>query len=141
MGTSLERTPKKVRHRLSLAGPFRGTRLGGDGGFRQREHLVKRSLVSDEIGLSQPRASVFEFFRLKVEAAANGGIGVVAQAFGVADGNQKEIQGQRTAVAPAQVVMADQPMVNPTEAGGHLAQPVRTEEAFVNHSVSALMVR
>src|ERR1035438_9606438 len=128
MGTSLKGTPKNVGDRLSLAGPLRGGPDGGGRRIAQREHLVERPLVSNQVGLAQLRTSPWEFLGLEVQATANGRVGVIAQTFGIADGDQQQIQGQSGAIASAEVILADQTVVHPTEAGRHLTSPVRTEE-------------
>ena len=45
------------------------------------------------------------------------------------------LQCQSGAIASAEVILADQTVVNPTEAGRHLTSPIRTEEVFAYHNV------
>ena len=66
--------------------------------------------------------------------AADGGVGVVAQAVDIADGDQEQIQGPRARFGAAQVMVADQAVVHPTEAGRDLAQPIRPRRMLVHHT-------
>src|SRR6266487_3946282 len=63
----------------------------------------------------------------------DGGIGVVAQSLGVGHGEQKQIQGPGAVVGTGKILMADQPMVHPTEARGNVAQPLRPQQMLVDH--------
>lgn len=65
--------------------------------------------------------------------AGNGGIGVVAQAPGVGDGEEEEIEGPSRGFSPTEVLMADQAMVDPAEARRDLAEAFGTWGMFVDH--------
>ena len=64
---------------------------------------------------------------------ADGGIGVVAQALDIGDGDQEQIQSPGAVVAAAQVMVANQPVVHPAKAWGDLPLPIRSEQMFADH--------
>src|SRR5437867_7537975 len=64
---------------------------------------------------------------------ADGPVRVVAQPLGVSDGDQEQIQCPGTVLGAGKIIVADQAMVHPTEAGGNLAQPLRPQDVFGNH--------
>src|SRR5207249_10934199 len=71
--------------------------------------------------------------RIHFQMLADGAVGVVAQPLGVGDRDQEQIQSPSTVVGAGKVIVADQPMVNPTEAGGNLAQPLRPQRMLADH--------
>src|SRR5207249_11390799 len=122
---TLQSAAQNVGDRLSLAGSRRTRGGGGYRVLRQSQHLVERFLVGDEIGLHQLLAGGRQLKRIHFQMLADGAVGVVAQPLGVGDRDQEQIQSPSTVVGAGKVIVADQPMVNPTEAGGNLAQPLR----------------
>ncbi|MCP5519669.1 MAG: hypothetical protein H7A45_20720 [Verrucomicrobiales bacterium] len=77
--------------------------------------------------------------RVHLEATTQGGLGVVAQPLGVPDGDQKQIQGPGRVRAPLQATVRDEAVVDPAKAFGDLAEPLRTNRAFVDHGSRALV--
>src|SRR5436190_8527650 len=71
---------------------------------------------------------------------ADGPVRVVAQPLGVSDGDQEQIQRPSTMVGAGKIIVADQPMVHPTEVGGNLAQPLRPQNVFGNHDRGSIVV-
>ena len=63
----------------------------------------------------------------------NRGVGIVAQALSVGDGHKEQIECQRRAIAAVKVVVANQAVVNPVEAGRHLADTIRSNQSFLHH--------
>jgi hypothetical protein len=137
LATSLKDATEDLTDRLALAGSFRGRLLAGGRRIGQREHLVKRPLVGDQISLAQLGAGVFEFLGLEVQMAADCRVGVVTESLDIGDDDQEQIEGQGWAVAGLEVMVADQAMVNPAKARRHLAEPVRPDQTFLDHSSQA----
>lgn len=65
-----------------------------------------------------------------VEHPLQGGIGVIAQALSVGDGDQHQVKGQCSVIAVLEVTVTDQPLVDPTELTRNAAEPLRTEDSF-----------
>src|SRR5882672_11727972 len=65
---------------------------------------------------------------------ADGAVGVVTQPLCVGDGDQEQIQRPGTVIGAGKIIVADQPMVHPTEAGRNLAQPLRPQKMFADHN-------
>jgi hypothetical protein len=137
----LQDATEDLADRLSLTGSFGGKLLGGGRRLGQREHLVKRALVGDQISLAQLGAAVFEFLGLEVEMAADRRVGVVTESLDIGDGDQEQVEGQGSAVAGLEVTVADQTMVNLAEARRHLTEPVWPDQTFLDHSSQALLTR
>ena len=72
--------------------------------------------------------------RVHFQVPADGGIGVVAQALDIADGDQEQIQSPGAVVAAVQVSLADQSVVYPAKACGDLPLAIRPEQMFVDHN-------
>jgi hypothetical protein len=139
LAASLKDATEDLAGRLGLTGSFGGRLRRGGRQFGQREHLVKRALVGDQISLAQLGASVFEFLGLKVEMAAGRRVGVVTESLDIGDGDQEQVESQGSTVAGLEVAVADQAMVNPAEARRHLAEPVWPDQTFLDHSSQALL--
>jgi hypothetical protein len=75
-----------------LAAPLTG-RLGRSWSLLQREHLVERFLVGDELSLLQLPTGRCQLLRLKLEIAAESSLGVIAESLGIGDCDQKQIEG------------------------------------------------
>ena len=51
----------------------------------------------------------------------------------IGDGEQEQVQGPSLGLAAAEHALADESMIDPTEGGGDLAQPIRPQRMFMNH--------
>jgi hypothetical protein len=100
------------------------------GGLLQRQDLVERLLVSDQIGLLQVGPCGEERGVVDSKPAADSLVGVIAQPLDVRDGDQKEIESQIGAIAAVDVVLSDEPVVDPVKPGGHLANSIRSDQMF-----------
>jgi hypothetical protein len=67
------------------------------------------------------------------DLAADRGVRIVTQTLGIGDGEQEQIKSPGAVPATLEVMIAHQPMINPTETGGDLAEPIRSQEPFVDH--------
>ena len=114
------------------------SRRTGDGAtlwiVRQGQDLVERFLVGDQVGLDQLLAGGRQGHRIQVQMPADGRIGVVTQPLDVGDGDQEQIQRPGTMVGAGKIIVADQPMVHPTETWGNVAQPFRPQQMLVDHN-------
>ena len=67
------------------------------------------------------------------QAPAQGLIGIKAQAAGIGDRDQKQIQRGRAVGAPVDVVLADQPLVEPAELSGDFTDTLGANGTFDRH--------
>ncbi len=90
-------------------------------------------MVSDQIGLDQLLASQGPLRRGHLPRAADRVVGGVTQTAGIGDGEQEQVKSPGGVAATTEVMIAHQPMINPTETGGDLAEPIRAKGPFVDH--------
>ena len=69
---------------------------------------------------------------LHVEHSLQGAIGVIAQSFGVGDGDEHQVKGQSSVIAVLEIAVTDQPLIYPAELSGNAAEPLRTEDSFLD---------
>ena len=112
-----------TRHRVRRRAR-RGHRTG------QGQHLVQRRAEGDEIELDELAACRFEVLVAQVQPPRQRRRPVVAQALGVADRDQEQVQRGRTRFAAVDKVLLDERVVNPTELLGDLAQPLGPQKLF-----------
>jgi hypothetical protein len=126
----LEHSAENVGGRLDLAGAifFVGPRRQ-----IQRQHLIERLLVSNQLRPHQLLASGRQLSPIQAQAPADGAIGVIAQALGIRHSDQKQVKSQPPVVTTADETVADQTMVDPTKTGWNLAEPLRSKDTFDNH--------
>jgi hypothetical protein len=56
---------------------------------------------------------------------AHGAIGVIAEALGIRDGDEKEIEGRRRMAEVIDAAITDQSLVHPAELARQVPEPVR----------------
>jgi hypothetical protein len=56
------------------------------------------------------------------EALTEGAIGVITQALGIGDGDQKEIEGTGMRAELIDIAFTDQALIDPAELAGHVPQ-------------------
>ncbi len=88
--------------------------------------------MRDEVGLGQLLSRRRKRHQVHRQPPTDGGLGIEAQALGVSDGDQEQLQSPGAVIGTGQIFMADQAMVHPTEARGNEAQPLR-QEMFLDH--------
>ena len=110
-----------------MSGAWRGVSREWQRVRIERKNLIKGFGKRNEAGLLQLRPCRRKLERIDFESAAQGGVGVVTQALGVGDGDQEKVNRQREAVAALDVMVADQTVIHPVEAGRHPSEPVRSE--------------
>ena len=119
---------------MGLCGPRPSRRRGRRAKrFRQGQDLVEGFAIGNEVGPGQLLTGRRQLKRVYFQVPANGGIGVVAQALDIADGDQEQIQSSGAVVAAAQVSAADQPVVHPAKARRDLPLAIRSEQMFIDH--------
>ena len=87
-------------------------------------------LVVDKIGLQKLLARTTQRHRVEAQEATDAGIGVEAQAPGVSDGEQKQVEGQGIGAAAGREPVSEEALVAPTEAWRDLAEAFRPEQHF-----------
>lgn len=91
---------------------------------RKRKYLVERRLIGDEFDLHELLAGRDKLFDAQVQPRRDRGLAVVAQALGIGHGDQEQIERRGVRVAAIDEVPLHEPLVNPAELLGHLAQPL-----------------
>ena len=97
----------------------------------QVEQLVVRGLVGDQRAFQQLGTGACQ--RVVDELGnerGDGLVAVVADAVGVAHGGQEQVEREGWRLEAADMVMADQAMIQPAELAGDATAASRVEEAF-----------
>jgi hypothetical protein len=99
-----------------------------------RPALGREAFVGDKPGQLQLLSCRGQLQRIQFELPPKGRLGVVAQALGVTDGDQEQVESPGPMVAGSQIVVTNQPVVHPAKTAGDLTQPIRSEETFDDHN-------
>ena len=86
--------------------------------------------VGDQLRGDQFLSGAGECVGIAAQVSRDGSIAVVAQALGVGDDDQEEVERPGVVGAAGQEVIAYQALVDPTELRGYLASLLRPEESF-----------
>mgnify|MGYP003332814417 CR=1 FL=1 len=89
--------------------------------------------MSDQPGGDELLTGLAEGQQIDAQATADRRVGVVAQAPGVADADQEEVQGPGRRVTLLEEAVSDEAMIDPAERGGDLPESIRAEGMFLSH--------
>jgi hypothetical protein len=90
-------------------------------------------LVGHHVGGDELLAGFGQRHGIEVQVAAEGGIGVVAEALGVGDGDQEEVERPGGRFTVREALVTNETMIHPAELGGNSAATIPTEKAFGVH--------
>jgi len=96
----------------------------------KRQYLIQWCLIGDEFEIDELRSRRNQFLATQVQPRPERGLAVIAQALRVGHGDEEQIKGCGTRLAPIDEVIAHDALVNPTELRGHLAQPLWTQHSL-----------
>ena len=114
-----------MRNRGSC-GAWRGHRFHG-------QDLVKGLLPGDQADADQFGARPLQIIIIEVEPPCNRAVGVVAESFGIGDGDQKQVKRGSRVTALVDVMITDQPVIHPAELTGDLSDTVWTNGMLLDH--------
>jgi hypothetical protein len=86
--------------------------------------------VGDQPGPQQFAAGFPQRVGTHVESSAQALLGIVREPLGIADGDEEQVKRQSTVAATADVAIANQPLINPTELPRYAATPSGVYETF-----------
>ena len=107
----------------------------GCGCVHQVQHLIEGLLIGEEVGAGELTTSRRQLGHIDLESPCQRRIGVVTQTLGVTDADQEEVKSPGTVITVTEPVLANEPVIDPTEMRWDLPLPFRAEEFFVCHTV------
>ena len=99
----------------------------------QCQHLVQRLLVGNQADAHEFPARFFQDAVIHGQPPTDGGISVIAQAPGIGHGDQEQVKGCCAMAAAVDVVVMDQPLIDPAELFGDFADTLRANRMFGYH--------
>ncbi len=92
-------------------------------------------MKGDQLQVHQPIPGTSQCSHIQTQSLANALVTVIAQALGIGDGDEKQVQGQRAVIAQFDVMVTHQALVNPTELGREAPGFGGVDQLFVDHNL------
>lgn len=103
--------------------------------YPERQNLVYRLFPGNQADMNQIVSGLFQRHEIHGKPAHDRIVSIIAQAAGVTDRHQKQVQGRRYMAASLDMTLMHQAVIQPTEVSGYLSDPLRKDGGFWNQDV------